>query len=153
MKKLFVLAIASASIIACNDDTQTKSINEDTRDNSTVTETPAPATTTTVYTPADGDVTYRDHKVLVMRNGAWVETEKDVTLDNGVVVYKNGKVVKDNDEIELKDGEVVNKEGNFFDKTGQAIENAWKDTKSGVKKAGNEVKDAVDGDHHDDDKK
>lgn len=151
MKKLFVLAIASASIMACNDDTQTKSINEDTRDNSTVTETPA-ATTTTVYTPADGDVTYRDHKVLVMKNGEWVETEKDVTLDNNIVVYKNGKVVKDDDEIELKDGEVVNKDGNFFDKSGQAIENAWKDAKKGVKKAGHEVKDAVDG-HDDHDKK
>lgn len=169
MKRIFLLAFAGITIVACNE--STPAINEDTRDNSAVTETPAPAPTETVYVPGEGDVTYRDNKLHVMRNGAWVETDKEVTLENGVIISKNGKVVKDGKNVQLEEGVVVNKEGNFFDKAGQKIENAWDDTKDGAKKAGNEIekgadkagdkieqgtdkaKDAVDPDHHDNEKK
>ena len=139
MKKIFGLAIVSMTIFACND-TQSPSINEDTRDtSSTVIETPPPASTDNTYMPAEGDVTYRDRKVLVMKNGAWVEAEDDVKLDNGVVVYRTGKAKKDGKEIVIEEGVVINREGNFFDKTGRAIENAWDATKDGVKKAGSEI--------------
>ena len=163
MKKILGLAIVSMAIFACNDN-QTPSINEDTRDtSSTVIETPPPPAAV-AYVPADGDVTYRDHKLMVMKNGEWVEAKEDVKLDNGVVIYRNGKVKKDGKEVEIEDGYIVNKEGNFFDKAGNAIENAWDDTKEGVKKAGNEIEkgakkvgdkaeDAVNDDDHTDDKK
>jgi hypothetical protein len=141
MKKILVLAFAATWLIACNDNEQ-GTINEDTRDNSTVTE-PAPtapvATDNNVYTPAEGDVSYRERKVMVMRNGQWVEAEEDVKLDNGVVVYRTGKVKKDDKETELEEGVVINREGNFFDRTGRAMENAWDETKKGVKKAGKEI--------------
>jgi hypothetical protein len=153
MKKIFGLAIVSMAIFACND-AENPSINEDTRDTSTVIETPPAPSTTTAYVPADGDVTVKNDKVLVMRNGEWVETKEDVKLDNGVVVYRSGKAKKDGREIEVEDGVVINKEGDFFDRTGQAIENAWDDAKAGVKKAGDKIEDAVDDDdHHDDEKK
>ena len=165
MKKIFGLAIVSmAAFAACNDN-QTPSINEDTRDTSTVIETTPPATTTTAYVPVDGDVTVKDDKVLVMRNGEWVETKEDVKFNNGVVVYRSGKAKKDGKEIEVEDGVVINKDGDFFDRTGQAIENAWDDTKTGVKKAGDEIEKGAnkagdkieaatdDNHHHDDDKK
>ena len=163
MKKILGLAIVSMAIFACND-SQTPSINEDTRDSSsTVIETPPPPAVV-AYVPADGDVTYKDQKLMVMKNGEWVEAKEDVKLDNGVVIYRNGKVKKDGKEVEIEDGYIVNKEGNFFDKTGNAIENAWDNTKEGAKKAGNEiekgakkagdkVEDALPGDDHNDDKK
>lgn len=157
MKKILVLAFASASLIACNDN-QTSSINDDTTDTATVMNESPATTTTTTYVPADGDVTYRDHKVMVMKNGAWVEADDDVKLGNDVVVYKNGKVKKDGNMVELRDGETVNKDGDFFDKAGQKMERVWDDTKEGAKKAGDEIEkgakkagdkaeDAVDHDH------
>lgn len=157
MKKIFVLALAGATLIACNEGAP--SINEDTRDNSAVTETPPPATDA-VYMPGEGDVTYRDSKLHVMTNGAWVEAKEDVKFDNGTTITKSGEVRKDGKDMQLEDGVVINREGNFFDKAGQKIENAWDATKDGAKKAGNEIEkgaekagDAVDGDHHADDAK
>jgi hypothetical protein len=140
MKKIFAIAFAATSFIACNN-SNTESTNTDTISTDTAVIAPVPTDTATAvtYVPADGDIIYRDSKVYVMKNGAWVETENDVTLDNGVVVYKTGKVRKADKEIELKEGEVVNKTGNFFDKSGHAIANAWDDTKDAVKDAGNAV--------------
>jgi hypothetical protein len=142
MKKVFVLAIASASLIACNDN-QSPSINDDTRDTSTTVVTEPPAATTTAYMPAEGDVSYRDKDVMVYRNGAWVKADDDVKLDDGIIVYKDGKVKKDNDVVVLEDGEIVTRDGNFFDRSGQKIENAWKDTKEGVKEGTKETGNAI----------
>jgi hypothetical protein len=139
MKKIFGLAIISMAVFACNDN-QSTSIKDDTRDTSAaVVETPTPPAETTVYAPADGDVTVKDHKVMVMKNGEWVEAKEDIKLDNGVVVHRDRTVKKDGKKVQIEDGVVVNKEGNFFDKTGHAIDNAWDATKDGVKKAGNEI--------------
>jgi hypothetical protein len=139
MKKVLGLAIVSLAVFACNDNQQSSGINKDTRDTSTIMETPPPASTETVYVPAEGDYTYKENKVMVMKDGKWVEVDKEVKLDNGTVIEQNGTVRKDGKEVELEEGTVVNKEGNFFDKAGHAIDNAWDATKEGVKKAGNEV--------------
>ena len=96
MKKIFAIAIAVVSSTACNN----IETSNDTRDSSTnsATTTATPSDTTisasTTYTASDGDVTYRDKKVRVMKNGEWVDADKDVTLDNGVVVYRSGRVKK-----------------------------------------------------------
>ncbi len=137
MKKVFVLALAAVSLVAC-ENKSTTATNED-----TTTVTTNTTSDNTAYAPAEGDVTRRDGKVMVRRGGEWVESDKDVELDNGVIVYKDGRVVRDGNEVELEDGEVVNKTGDFFDRSGRAIENAWKDAKEGVKEAGRDVKDAV----------
>jgi hypothetical protein len=155
MKKIFAIGLLALSFAACGDADNDDRIESNEMNPDTVATT---TTTTTSYSPVDGDVIYRDEKVFVMRNGAWVEADEDVKLDNGVVVHKDGHVIKDDREIELNDGEMVNKSGDFFDRTGVAIENAWDDTKRGVKKAGKAVgnaaeklgdktKDAVDGDN------
>ena len=138
MKKLFVIAIIGASLLACNENTESTNKTD--------------ASAHEAYAPANGDVTYRDGKVLVWRNNEWVETNDDVSLDNGVVVKRNGEVVRNDDVVVLKDGEVVNKSGNFFDKAGNAIEDAWHGAKKGVKKAGEEVKDVFTNDDKDSDK-
>ncbi len=84
MKKIFVLAALTATFMACND--------SNTGDTTVETDTTTTTTTNTTvqYTPAEGDVSYRDGKVVVWRNGDWVVSDDDVTLDNGVVVRKNG---------------------------------------------------------------
>ncbi len=148
MKKIIVIAMAAVSIAACNNTEQETATTERTDTTSTTTTTAPTETTsstsstssTSTYTTADGDVTYRDKKVRIRKNGEWVDTDDDVKLDNGIVVYRNGRVRKDGKEIELEDGEVVNRTGNFFDKSGRAIENAWDATKEGAKDAGRAIK-------------
>jgi hypothetical protein len=151
MKKILVMAGAALWLTACNDtktdgtvdtttQTTTTSTNPDTTGYGDTTATTTTTSSSTAYTPAEGDVTYRENKVKVRRGDAWVDANDDVRLDNGVVVYRTGKVKKDDHEIVLKDGEVVNRTGNFFDKSGRAIENAWDATKEGVKDAGKAIK-------------
>jgi hypothetical protein len=99
--------------------------------------------TSNAYAPAEGDVTRRDGKVMVMRNGQWVAADKDVNMDNGVVVRRNGRVTREGKEIELEDGEVVNRTGNFFDRTGRTLEKGWDRTKEGAKEMGKDIRDAT----------
>lgn len=139
MKKNIVMAFAAAlTFAACNDDADTAKVETtaDTTQNTTT-------TTTTTYTPVEGDVKYEGKKVLVLRNGTWVEADADVKLDNGVIVYRTGRVERGDYEIELRDGEVVNRSGDFFDKTGNAIADAWDATKEGASAAGRAVKKGV----------
>jgi hypothetical protein len=166
MKKLLMISMVIASLTACND-ASTDNSTVTTSDSTTTMSAPAPidttpattptTTTTTVYSPAEGDVTYRNRKLMVWKGNDWTEAEGDVTLDNGVVVNRKGEVKRNNDVVVLDDGEVVNRSGNFFDKAGNAIEDGWDATKKGVKKAGSAIgkaagktKDAIVGD---DDKK
>lgn len=137
MKKIIVMAFAAFSLVACNDaETTDKAVTSDTTQSTTT-------TTTTTYTPVDGDVKYEGKKVMVLRNGSWVEADADVTLDNGVVVYRTGRVERGDYEVELRDGEVVNRSGDFFDRTGNAIGDAWDATKDGASAAGRAVKKGV----------
>ncbi len=139
-KIILATAIAAITFAACND---AKTENE-TVENTTI--TPTDGNTAAIYTPADGDVMYTNNKVMVMRNGQWVESEDEVRLDNGTIVHKNGIVRKDDKEVELREGEIVNRMGNFFDRSGRAIENAWDATKEGAKDAGRAIENAVDND-------
>ncbi|WP_132051122.1 DUF6799 domain-containing protein [Pseudocnuella soli] len=147
MKKIFALAFAAVSLAACNDgENATVSTETTTVPETTTMDTMGAAATTSdsyAYAPSEGDVTRRGDDVMVYRNGAWVEADNDVRLDDGVVVYRDGRVTRDGNEVVLEDGEVVSKTGRFFDRAGNAIENAWDKTKSGVKKAGKEVGDAA----------
>ena len=131
MKKLFVVGMIGATMLSCNSGTSETTTKSDTTAN---------AATTTTYTPAEGDVSYRNGKVVVWRNNDWVIADDDVTLNDGVVVRRNGEVKRGDDVVVLKDGEVVDKSGRFFDKAGNALEDAWQGAKKGVKKAGEEVK-------------
>lgn len=154
MKRILVFALAAATFTACDnkntsETTVTSSdssamssgINSDT---STVTDgttmISGDATTSNRYVPAEGDVMYRDKKLMVWRNGAYVQAETDVTVDNGVVVRRNGEVTRDGNTVVLEDGQVYSRTGRFFDKAGEAIEDGWDATKKGVNKAGQAIK-------------
>ncbi len=130
MKKIFALAFIAAAFTACNDaDTDTPFVDTDT----------TTMTTTRSYTAADGNVSYRNEKLMVYKNGNWVESDKDVTLDNGIVGSRKGEVRRDKDVVVINDGEVLDRSGNFWDKTGNAIEDGWDATKRGVKNAANAI--------------
>lgn len=154
MKRILALAIAASTLYACGDVENDNATIED-RNEAPIS---SPSEETTVYTPVDGDVTYRDNKVHVWKDGEWKDADDEVKLDNGAVVYKDGHVKKDGKEVELEDGEVVNKTGAFFDRTGKAIEKGWDDVKAGAKemgrdiekgaeKAGDKIEGAVDNDN------
>lgn len=140
MKKLIFPVAVALVFVACSGRNDT-----DAGERTTTTTT---STTTTdersVYTPTEGDVTVREGKVMVMRNGNWIEADQDVRLENDVIVVtRERKVRRDNVEVDLNEGEVVNRSGNFFDRSGRAIENAWAETKQGAREAGREVKEAA----------
>jgi len=132
MKKVLVVA-GILFLAACNNEKNDATTNETT-------------TTKTTYSASEGDVSYRNGKVVVYRNNAWVDADNDITVDNGIIVRRNGRVVKDNEEYELEEGVVVTKKGDFWDKAGNAIENGWGGIKSAFRKVKAEVKDAVDAD-------
>lgn len=136
MKRFFLLAGFAATLFACNNDSATVTVDKDSSDN-------AARSTERTYTSTDGDVSYRDGKLVVWRNGAWVESNEDVRLENGTVIRRNGEVERDGKVVVLEDGEVVDRTGRFFDRAGNAIENAWDKTKEGVKEAGKEVKEGA----------
>ena len=91
MKHLFVLTVMAATILSCNSNTDTTT--------STKTDTSSNAATSTTYAPSEGDVTYRNGKVMVWRNNDWVVTDDDVSLNDGVIVRKNGEVRRGDDVV------------------------------------------------------
>lgn len=151
MKKIIALAFTACIFAACSDGDTEETTYTDTT--TVITEPVAPVA---VHTPTEGDVTYNSGKVQVYRTDRWEDANEDVRFDNGVVIRRNGRVVKDNNEYEWEEGYVVDREGNVWDRTGNAIGDAWDATRHGVRKAGQAIgntaervgekaKDAVDG--------
>jgi hypothetical protein len=135
MKRILALAIAATTLYACGEN-QSNDAAMDDREDAPIS---SPATTNSAYTPSEGDVIHEGDDIKVYRNGQWVESDDEITLDNGAIVYEDGRVVKDDKEVELEDGEIATKTGNFFDRTGKAIEKGWEDVKQGAKKAGKDI--------------
>jgi predicted small secreted protein len=145
MKKLFLFALVAGTFAACNEPkTETTETTIDTTTTPTETIVTETTTTTTTYTAAEGDVKKSEGKVMVYRNGSWVEAKEDVVLDNGIVVTKKGDVKNaEGKVIVIEEGQTVSKTGRFFDKAGMAVENAWDKTKEGVEKAANATAEGV----------
>ncbi|MEO6129252.1 MAG: DUF6799 domain-containing protein [Ferruginibacter sp.] len=146
MKKIIAAGIICLAFTACTDSAKTNDVTTTT----TTTDTTSimdpkvdTVATAVVYTPAEGDVIFRNGKVLVWHSNAYVVTDKDVTLESGVVVKPNGEVVRDDETVTLNDGEAVSATGRFFNKAGNVIEDGWQGAKKGVKKAGEGIKKAA----------
>ncbi|MGJ7031365.1 DUF6799 domain-containing protein [Niabella hirudinis] len=145
MKKTLGLVVGVALLAACNSSETASSENaaDSTATAMVTVDTNAVAPVETVLY-SEGDVILKEGKVLVYTNGNWVTADKEIKLDNGVVITPNGTVKsKDGKVVVLQEGEYVNKSGNFFDRTGAAIENAWDKTKEGVSKGAEATKDAA----------
>lgn len=150
MKRILYLALA-ISFASCADDkkeTETTTSYSDTMSSTTTTTATTPevqpdaVTPVTTYTAAEGDVVYRDGRLMVWKNNDYVVADKDVTLDDGIVVRKNGEVTRDGTTVKLEEGDRVSRTGKFFNKAGEKIEDAWDATKRGVKKAADKVEKA-----------
>lgn len=138
MKKIFLSTCVAVALSACN--------SSGTNDNtavSTDSSTNTMMASTTTYTPSEGDVTYRNDKLMVYKGNQWEETDNDQTVGNGVVVHTNGVVNQGDKTDTLTSGQVVSHTGTFFDKTGHAIKDAWTSTKHGVGEAGEAVGNAA----------
>lgn len=134
MKKIFFTVFVAGALTACNS-AETNDTTATTTDSSNNTM----MATSTTYTPSEGDVTYRNDKLMVYRNNQWEETDKEQTVGNGIVVHTNGAVSYGEKTDTLTDGQVVSHAGTFFDKSGNAIKDAWSATKHGVGEAGEAV--------------
>ena len=164
MKRIFVVAIAALAFTACDNknsestttstDTSSSMMSSDTSsmntmgsDTSTTGATGGSAstmsgntTTTNSYVPAEGDVMYRDRKLMVWRNNAYVEADRDITGDNGVTIRRNGQVSRNGNTVTLEEGQTYSRTGRFFNSAGEAIDDGWDATKKGVNKAGQAIK-------------
>lgn len=135
MKKILSFALV-LGVLACNN-----AANHSQTDDTTIV---ANVDTAPTIEYVEGDIIMADGKLMVYTNGQWEPVERDITLDNGVVVRTNGDIVnKDGEKIVLQEGTRVSKVGAFFDKTGAAIENAWDATKQGVSNAAEATGDAL----------
>lgn len=146
MKKILNLALAALLLSACNNQskTETAEVTPPVIPEQTVPAPPEPAVVTTeVYSPKEGDVIFREKKLMVYKDGKYVVAEKDVTLDGDVIVKKDGEVVNKDKKVKLEEGEAVTKAGRFVDKAGKWIDNAWNKTKDGVSTAAEKTGDAV----------
>ena len=141
MKKIILMALVAGSFAACNDEKKTEVTTTATDTSMTVTpdETVSATTTASVYAPAEGDIIYRSGKVMVWRNGVYVASDNDVTLDNGIVVNRNGQATRNGVVVTMEDGETVTRSGRWYNKAGEGIDDAWDATKKGVRKAANAV--------------
>ena len=89
MKKIFLTALVAAALTACNNSGTNNNTANATDSTDTTTNT---IMATTPYTPSEGDVTFRSDKLMVYRDNGWVETDKDQTVGNGIVVHTDGAV-------------------------------------------------------------
>ena len=133
MKKFFGILMIAGILSACETTPKTESTTQS-----------GTTTTTTVYTPGDGDIIMRDGKTFKWSNGAWVANEGNTTMSNGMVITSDGVVTHETKTVTLQEGETVSREtGRFFDKAGNAVDDAWDATKRGVSKAAGATKDAL----------
>src|SRR5690349_21315979 len=131
MKKIFAIAFAACTLAACSDTKTEETTDVDTMTTTTVEPATTTTTTTVTHTPGDGDITYNGGKVQVYRNNTWEDANDDVKMDNGVVIYRDGRAMRDGNEVMLEDGYTVDRDGNVWDRTGNAISDAWDATKHG----------------------
>jgi len=127
MKKIFLTAFVAVALTACNS-TESKhavALDKDSTTNTAMNEA-------TGYVPNDGDVTFRNNKVMVYRDTSWKETTDAQTVGSGAVVHPDGTVTNGVQADTLKDGQVVSKTGTFFDASGHVIKDPWTPTKKGV---------------------
>ena len=65
--------------------------------------------------PAKETYMFKGGKVMEMKGGAWVATDRELTLSNGTKVSASGTVTKkDGTSVMLKEGESIDANGNWM---------------------------------------
>lgn len=89
---------------------------------------------------SDGDLSRREGKMLIYKNGAWGTLEMDIQLEDSTTVTPKGQALsKDGLKFEIVEGYFITKAGRFFDKTGAAIENIWESASKDVSTVPKEI--------------
>jgi len=130
MKKLLSAIAIAATLVACNNSSESADTAADsTNKMSTDTMSTPPVMDTSskmsgsMYTPSEGTMTMKDGKMMEMKNGNWVAMDKTITCTDGCKVMTTGEVVmKDGKKMMLKEGEMVDKDGNMMDKDGKMLD-------------------------------
>jgi hypothetical protein len=122
MKKLlFTVAIAGLTF-ACNDAPKSSTSTTDT---TATTAAPAAADSSAAATqPAlkDSLMTLKDGKMMIVKNGAWVAMDAEVTCTNGRKVSVDGTVSKKDKKRKLEEGMMIDKDGQIMDKNGKLMD-------------------------------
>ena len=124
MKKLlFTVAIASLTF-ACNDAPKSSASTTDT---TATTAAPAPAATDSSAAAAqpalkDSLMTMKDGKMMIVKNGAWMAMDAEVTCTNGRKVSVDGTISKKDKKRKLEEGMMIDKDGQIMDKNGKLMD-------------------------------
>jgi hypothetical protein len=127
MKKLFMIAAVALAFTACTDEKKTETTGvTDTSSNALMND--AKATDSTAMnsdnnmTIANGDIMMKSGKMMIMKDGNWVEMKETTITANGARVMTNGVVMtRDGNKIQLTDGGMVHNNGDIMDYKGKSI--------------------------------
>ena len=125
-----MIAAVAATFTACNDEKKTETtVNTDTSASSLTKDAMltdslnnAEAAKPSVTAPADGDITMKDGKGMIMKSGAWVVLDKAITLSNGTVVMPNGDVKMKDHTMKLMNGQTIKTTGEYYGTDGKIME-------------------------------
>ena len=124
MKKLlFSVAIAGLTF-ACNDAPKASGSTTDTTAAASATTPAAADSSATAAQPAlkDSLMTLKDGKMMIVKNGAWVALDAEVTCTNGRKVSVDGTVSKKDKKRKLEEGMMIDKDGQIMDKNGKLMD-------------------------------
>ncbi len=125
-----MIAAVTATFAACNDEKKPETtVNADTTASSLTKDAMltdslnnAEAAKPPVTVMADGDITMKDGKVMIMKSGAWVVLDKAITLSNGTVVMPNGDVKMKDHTMKLMNGQSIKTTGEYYGTDGKIME-------------------------------
>jgi hypothetical protein len=122
MKKLLFTVTIAGLTFACNDAPKSSTSTTDT---TATTAAPAAADSSAAATqPAlkDSLMTLKDGKMMIVKNGAWVAMDAEVTCTNGRKVSVDGTVSKKDKKRKLEEGMMIDKDGQIMDKNGKLMD-------------------------------
>ncbi|UAY53084.1 DUF6799 domain-containing protein [Ferruginibacter albus] len=128
MKKIFIICIAVFNLAACNNSSSTNANETDSavivkpatdHINTTTDDTSIHTTTSAI---GEGDLTMKDNKVMVMKNGKWEQLKGIIKLNNGTIVMNNGKMDIHGKKIRMQNGATIKMTGDIMDEGGKMID-------------------------------
>jgi hypothetical protein len=122
MKKLLFAAAIAGLTFACNDAPKSSASTTD-----TTAAAPAPAATDSSAAAAqpalkDSLMTLKDGKMMIVKSGAWVAMDAEVTCTNGRKVSVDGTISKKDKKRKLEEGMMIDKDGQIMDKNGKLMD-------------------------------
>ncbi len=127
MKKMFLIAAVGCTFAACSDEKKAEPAMSAPTDTTSDMAAEALrnekiAETATMTMPAEeGDMMMKEGKMMIMKAGAWVAMDKDITLANGSKVMLNGDVKMKDHTMKMSEGGMIKTNGDLMDKDGKML--------------------------------